>query len=84
MFNIPIKMKWCHYSIPLKTRITESDNIGFSSREQLILQETSSFVTATLSAVTDTQSPLTFPALVSYFNLNVRTRVKYLHASVYD
>ena len=75
-------MKRCHYSIPLETRITESNNIGFSLREIFLLQETSSFVTATLSAVTDTQSPLTFPALVSS-NLDVRTRVKYLHASVF-
>ena len=64
-------MKRCQYSIPLETRITESNNIGFSSREVFLLQETFSFVTATLSAVTDTQSPLIFPALVAYFNLDV-------------
>lgn len=82
IFNIPMKMKRCHYSIPLETRIT-SNNIGFSSREVFLLQKTFSFVTATLSAVTDTQSPLIFPALVSYFNLDVRTRVNYLHAFVF-
>ena len=76
-------MKRCQYSIPLETRITESNNIGFSSREVFLLQETFSFVTATLSAVTDTQSPLIFPALVAYFNLDVRTRVNYLHAFVF-